>query len=127
MNGASTAIGVAGPLYPPIGHNRSPSSPEAKEAQPEPVAAEDGALASAKRALSQSLGSSGFLDPSAPFDQSFAGLLQYQPVEGLTGDSQPEIVQALLSSIKQRLAANAEQTLAAQARVGPKAAVELLT
>jgi hypothetical protein len=127
MNGASTAMGVAGPLYPPVGHNRSHPSPEADHAQQEPVASEDGALASAKRALSQSLRGSGFLDISAPFDQSFAGLLHYQPVEVGTGDSPPEIVQALLSLVKHRLAAHAAQAVAAQARVGPKTAVELLT
>ena len=48
MIGASTAIGVAGSVYPPAGHNHSPLSQNANHVPRKPAGTETGgALASA--------------------------------------------------------------------------------
>jgi hypothetical protein len=127
MIGASTAIGVAGSVYPPAGRDNSHPSQETRQASrkpPEPK--RSGALASAADALSQFISNSGFIDITASFWDSFARCLHYQPARMHFGDLEPGALKEITTLVKRNLTADPEQTLAAQARVRPAAALKLL-
>jgi hypothetical protein len=127
MNGASTTTGVAESLCRPVVHNRSRLSFDADPAERKPVnPGQDGALACAEKALSEALGSSGFLDVTAPFDESFMMRLNYHPIEGQIEDPRPGVLEELLSLLKSEIAADPKQTRDVQARVPAEAAVRLL-
>lgn len=127
MIGASTAIGVAGSVYPPAGHNNSHLSQNTNHVPRKPADAEGrGALASAADALSRSLGSSGFLDIAASFNESFTRCLHYQPVEKEFGNLNPGAMREVMALVTRKIMADPKQALAAQAHVPGPAAVRLL-
>jgi hypothetical protein len=127
MFGASTTTGVAKTFCPPVGHHSSHLSSDADPAQGESIdSGEGGALASARKAVSRALQSSGFLDIAAPFDVSLAAHLQYHPAETEAGDLSPGVLNELMSLLKTSIAANPEQGLEMQTRVRPERAVRLL-
>lgn len=127
MIGAGTTISVAGSVYPPAGHNKSSWSQDAHPTSQTPTAAEgNGPLAAITAALSQRLGSSGFVDISAPFVANFASSMHYTPGPGDCGDLKPGALKELLAYMKRKLAADPQEALGAQAHVPAPAAVKLL-
>lgn len=127
MIGASTAIGVAGSVYRPAGYHQSHLSHRVTDVPRKSTETErDGTLASAANALSHSLGSSGFVDLSVSFAESFTMCLKYQPGNEVLGDLNPGALKELMALVKRKITADPEQALAAQARMPGPAAVRLL-
>jgi len=128
MIGASTAIGAAGSVYPPVTHKSPHLSDGASHSrQMQADSDKSGALASAERVVSQALGSAGFVDLSVSFNDSFLRGLQYSPVETGMEDLKPGVLQDLVSWAATRIAMSAADAMEAQAWVSPEVAVKLLT
>jgi hypothetical protein len=129
MNGASTVLHAAASVYPPVGHNhRSHLSSDADHTRHNRVNSDAGGpLASAQNALSQSLGSSGFIDITVSFAESFQRCLCYHPTATEMADLKPGVLKDLMSLLKSRIAADPKQALGAQPRVPAQAALKLLT
>jgi hypothetical protein len=127
MNGAQSVTGVAGalPLLPGHGHSPSSGYPQAQRGALHVRA--DGPLTTAKKALAKSLRGSGFIDPTASLQENFATYLAYRAAEAERGDLQPGALQNLVSWIRNKVAAEAERSVQAQAHIRPEAAVRLLT
>ena len=97
MNGASTASGAAGSVYPPGTHNSLHSSDGASHTRQVPHDSDPGgALASAEKVLSQSLGSAGFVDLTVSFNESFVRGL-HCPVLAEMEDLTPGMLEELMS------------------------------
>ena len=76
--------------------------------------------------MSHSLGSSGFLDIAASFEESFTRSLHYPPVEEELADLSPGALKEIMTLVTRKITADREQALAAQAHVPGPAAVRLL-
>ncbi len=128
MNGASTAIGAAGAVYPAAERNSPHQSQGASHARPVRADSErGGTLASAQRVVSESLGSAGFVDLTASFNDNVVRSLRYHPMEAEIEDLKPGMLDELLSWARSKIAMDASLALAAQARVSSEAAIKLLT
>ncbi len=128
MNGAGTAIGAAGSIYPPVKQNHPDLSEGARHAEKgRTVSDASGTLTSAENALSRSLGSAGFVDLNASFKESFVRGLHYHHAEAGVEDLKPGVLDELMSWMTSKIAADSSQALAAQARVSAEAAIHGLT
>ena len=128
MNGAKGTTSVAGVLYLPPGSNNAPPSFGRSRAERESLnAGSDGPLTAVKKTLAESLAISGFVDPGASLQENFAMYLKYHPAKVEMEDLKPGALSDLVSWVKSEIAADAEQSAQAQARVSPEAAVRLLT
>jgi len=85
-----------------------------------------GPLTSAKKALSQALGNTGFVNVVGRLNENFDTYLNRRPVDMEIEDLKPGMLVDVAAWVAAELAANADRALQGQARVRPEAAVKLL-
>ena len=127
MNGASTAIGAAGSVYPPNNQDRSHASKQDHPSRYKVAGSEkSGVLTSVEQALSQSLGAAGFVDLTDSFSENFRRRLRSLPREAEMEDLKPGVLEDLLAWTRSQITGRGRLALAAQARISSEAAVRLL-
>ena len=128
MNATIGTTSEAGVLYLPPGNSDSRPSSGYRRTGPEFLYADaDGPLTVAGRTLAESLSRFGFIDLTASFQENFAMYLEFRATESDSEDLKPGALRNLMSWLRSNIAAEAEQSVRAQARVSPQAAVKLLT
>jgi hypothetical protein len=125
MNGVESSTNAARMVRELSGYHGLLPVSGAEQGSTDPV--NQGALVSARTAVSDVLASSGFVDLTGPHQQNFEVYLAHGSVEPEIEDLKPGLLSDLEAWVRSKLLGDAQQALQIQAHVPPEGAIKLLT